>query len=185
MSKRVLSLSAVVASMAAIGMFAALPAYADPNNNTVKKLTKAVTAEGVLDHLEAFQEIADENGGNRASGLPGYKASVDYVVERLEDAGYQPEVQEFTFDYFEENSELIRRAPEPEDLRQRGRLPAQRVRLGYAEGTATGPLYPVGLVLDPSLPNNSNTSGCEALGLRGDARRRRWRSCSAAHAAST
>jgi Peptidase family M28 len=36
-------------------------------NNSVKKLTKAVTAEGVLDHLVAFQEIADDHGGNRAS----------------------------------------------------------------------------------------------------------------------
>jgi hypothetical protein len=67
----------------------------------------------VLEHLEALQEIADENGGNRASGLPGYEASVDYVVEQLEGAGYDPQVQEFTFDYFEENSELIRNSPQP------------------------------------------------------------------------
>jgi hypothetical protein len=90
---------------------AAGPAAAQSNNNSVKKLTKAVTPEGVLDHLEAFQAIADENGGNRASGLPGYRASVDYVVEQLDDAGYDPHVQEFTFAYFEENSKLGAEVP--------------------------------------------------------------------------
>ena len=69
MSARICALSAVAVAIALIG---AGPASAQSNNNTVKKLTKAVTPEGVLEHLEAFQEIADENGGNRAAGLPGY-----------------------------------------------------------------------------------------------------------------
>jgi hypothetical protein len=34
-------------------------------------------------HLEAFQMIADENGGNRASGFQGYGASVQYVLTEL------------------------------------------------------------------------------------------------------
>ena len=29
---------------------------------------------------QAFQMIADENGGNRASGFQGYGASVQYVL---------------------------------------------------------------------------------------------------------
>ena len=69
-------------------------------------------AEGVLDHLGALQKIADANGGNRAAGLPGYRASVDYVVNQLRGAGYDPQVQQFMFDYFEENSKLIRVKPE-------------------------------------------------------------------------
>ena len=40
------------------------------NNNTISKLTECVTADGVTDHLEAFQAIADANGGNRAAGRP-------------------------------------------------------------------------------------------------------------------
>ena len=92
MSKRARALGAATVACALIGASAA---QASPNNNTVKKLTKAVTADGVLDHLEALQAIADANGGNRAAGLPGYEASVDYVVEQLEAAGYDAEVQEF------------------------------------------------------------------------------------------
>ena len=35
------------------------------------------------------------------------------------------------------------------------------------EGTATGTLVPVGLVINPALPPNSNTSGCEAADFAG------------------
>ncbi len=161
MSRRVRAVSAVTAAVALIGAASAAPASASPNNNTVKKLTKAVTAEGVLDHLEAFQAIADENGGNRASGLPGYKESVDYVVEQLRGAGYEPRVQEFTFDYFEENSELIRISPDPKTFVNGTDFLRNTFDTGSPEGSATGSLVPVGLVLDPSLPDNSNSSGCE------------------------
>lgn len=35
-------------------------------------------------NLWNLNRIANENGGNRAFGLPGYKASVDYVLERAQ-----------------------------------------------------------------------------------------------------
>ena len=37
---------------------------------TPKRLTHAVTAEGLRAHLEALQRIADEHDGNRSSGTP-------------------------------------------------------------------------------------------------------------------
>ena len=48
-----------------------------------------ITARRMLKHAEAFQMIADENGGNRASGFQGYGASVQYVLTKLRDAGYR------------------------------------------------------------------------------------------------
>jgi Zn-dependent M28 family amino/carboxypeptidase len=42
----------------------------------------------MLEHLEALQAIADENGGTRSVGTPGYDISVEYVAGVLEDAGY-------------------------------------------------------------------------------------------------
>ena len=122
------------ATAALIGAMTSPPAGADPNNNNARKLTKAVTLDGVLDHLAAFQAIADANGGNRAAGLPGYAESVDYIVERLEAAGYDPIVQEFEFDFFDENSELSADITEPAGVRQRDRLPPQHVRLGHPRG---------------------------------------------------
>ncbi len=55
----------------------------------VQQLAGAVTDSGALEHLQALQKIADENGGNRAAGTPGYNASVDYVVGVLRGAGFE------------------------------------------------------------------------------------------------
>ncbi|MFD9288764.1 M28 family metallopeptidase [Streptomyces sp. NPDC060030] len=47
-------------------------------------------------HLTQFQSIATANGGNRAHGRAGYKASVDYVKAKLDAAGYTTALQQFT-----------------------------------------------------------------------------------------
>ncbi len=75
-----------------------LPPVATPGTTTPSaKLTECVTVGGVREHLNAFQAIATANGGNRASGTPGYDASVDYVVERLEAAGYKVTREQLDF----------------------------------------------------------------------------------------
>ncbi|MEU2344557.1 M28 family metallopeptidase [Streptomyces sp. NPDC013082] len=48
-------------------------------------------------HLTQFQSIATANGGNRAHGRTGYKASVDYVKAKLDAAGYTTALQQFTY----------------------------------------------------------------------------------------
>ncbi|NDU76057.1 M20/M25/M40 family metallo-hydrolase [Actinomadura sp. DSM 109109] len=48
-------------------------------------------------HLTQLQSIATANGGNRAHGRPGFRASLDYVKGRLDAAGYQTSVQSFTY----------------------------------------------------------------------------------------
>ncbi|MFE4450524.1 M28 family metallopeptidase [Streptomyces sp. NPDC056796] len=47
-------------------------------------------------HLTQLQSIATANGGNRAHGRTGYKASVDYVKAKLDAAGYTTALQQFT-----------------------------------------------------------------------------------------
>lgn len=157
----------VAAATAAVTLLAAAPALAGPNNNTVKKLTQAVTPEGVLDHLEALQRIADGNGGDRAAGRPGYRASVDYVVAKLRAAGYDPQVQQFMFDYFEENSKLIRVSPNPRTFVEGSDFLRNAFDSGTPEGTATGPLVPVDLRIPPGPAANSSSSGCEAADFAG------------------
>jgi aminopeptidase S len=51
-----------------------------------------------MEHLQALQNIADEHGGNRAAGTPGYDASVDYVVGVLRDSGFQASTPTFEGD---------------------------------------------------------------------------------------
>ncbi|MFF2812593.1 M28 family metallopeptidase [Streptomyces sp. NPDC058000] len=47
-------------------------------------------------HLDQLQSIADANGGNRAHGQAGYRASVDYIKGKLDAAGFTTAVQEFS-----------------------------------------------------------------------------------------
>lgn len=47
-------------------------------------------------HLAQLQSIAAANGGNRAHGRAGYKASLDYVKAKLDAAGFTTTVQQFT-----------------------------------------------------------------------------------------
>ncbi len=69
-------------------------------NNTSALLQECVTLEGVREHQAALQAIADANGHTRVSGSPGYDQSVDYVVGRLQAAGWQVTTQPFEFQTF-------------------------------------------------------------------------------------
>jgi aminopeptidase Y len=101
---------------AAVGTAAAAsPACDSRTNNTVAKLTECVTVDGVMEHLQAFQSIADANGGTRVAGTAGYDASVDYVSSRLRAAGWQVTLQPFEFQTFINRSRpvLERVSPPP------------------------------------------------------------------------
>ncbi|MFC9335006.1 M20/M25/M40 family metallo-hydrolase [Arthrobacter sp. NPDC057009] len=63
----------------------------------------AFAKRNLMKHLQALQKIADEAGGNRASGTRGYEASARYVEEQLRAAGYKPVRQVFT--YWDEDRE--------------------------------------------------------------------------------
>ncbi|TDT30862.1 peptidase M28-like protein [Naumannella halotolerans] len=75
----------------------------------------AVDREAISDHLETFQQIADENEGNRADGSPGGVASADYIVQVLTEAGYAVEVQEFTTESGSESENIIASTPTGRD----------------------------------------------------------------------
>ncbi|MET0315101.1 MAG: M20/M25/M40 family metallo-hydrolase [Hansschlegelia sp.] len=72
-------------------------------------------ADEIMPHLEALDAIARRNGGNRAAGTSGYRASKDYVKDRLKAAGYAVDVQTFTASLFEERSPAVfeRLSPSP------------------------------------------------------------------------
>ncbi|SDZ52232.1 M20/M25/M40 family metallo-hydrolase [Herbiconiux ginsengi] len=78
----------VVAGVAGFGSSAAFAV--DPDD-----LESRVTVAGITTHLQALQDIADANGGNRAIGTPGYEASGQYIESVLTAAGYTPVRQPF------------------------------------------------------------------------------------------
>ncbi|MEU8519836.1 M28 family metallopeptidase, partial [Streptomyces sp. NPDC048577] len=55
-----------------------------------------IPVANVKQHLADLQSIANANGGNRAHGRTGYKASIDFVKAKLDAAGYTTTVQQFT-----------------------------------------------------------------------------------------
>ncbi|GAA1867508.1 M20/M25/M40 family metallo-hydrolase [Myceligenerans crystallogenes] len=89
----------VLATMGLVlGTTVTAPAVAAPE--VPPSLEDRIRTDGVVRHLEAFQEIADENGGNRSMGTPGYEASGAYVERRLRAAGYETERQYFEVEQF-------------------------------------------------------------------------------------
>jgi Zn-dependent M28 family amino/carboxypeptidase len=128
----------------------------DRTNNTMEKLLECVNVDGVREHQAAFQAIADANAGTRATGTPGYDASVAYVVDTVEAAGYVAELNGFDFT-FVPPATLIQTAPISQEY-ETGAF------TGSGFGTVAGPVIPVELALGdsnwPADPSTS-TSGCE------------------------
>jgi Zn-dependent M28 family amino/carboxypeptidase len=124
-------------------------------NNTYKKLLRCVTLEGVWEHQEAFQAIADANDdpfypGTRAAGTEGYDESAEYVARKLRRAGYKVTLDpvEATFNF-------------PAVLRQLTPVQAEYetgVFTGSGSGTVEGQVIPVDINLTPP---RDTTSGCE------------------------
>ncbi|MFJ5776939.1 M28 family metallopeptidase [Streptomyces sp. NPDC093094] len=84
----------VVAGAALVGLLAgAVPAA------TAEDAVAAapdIPVANVKQHLTDLQSIASANGGNRAHGRTGYRASLDFVKAKLDAAGYTTTVQQFT-----------------------------------------------------------------------------------------
>ena len=133
------------------------------SNDSLAELLECVTINGVRAHQAALQRIADNNGGTRESGSPGFNRSVDYVVRKLRAAGYDADVQPFDFPYFAELSpaEFEQTAPSPTTYV----AGTDFVTMDHSgSGDATAPVT----VVDPVLPPvGGSTSGCEASDFAG------------------
>jgi Zn-dependent M28 family amino/carboxypeptidase len=148
---------AIVAVALLTALLAPNPALAVDDVNT-KRLRDAVTVGGILAHERVFQRIANQNGGTRASGTPGYDASADYVAGRLEAAGYTVTEQEFVFPFYRElvPAELEQVSPTP-TVYETGTFDFS------GSGEVTGQVFTTNDVVippNPTPPPNS-TSGCE------------------------
>src|SRR5215207_808504 len=145
----------VVGSLPAMVM--ATPLVAQTNSSALRD---AVTVTAIRAHQQKLQEIATANGGNRASGSPGYDASARYVEQKLRDAGYQVVVQPFQFPFFEERSksEVARLNPDPKTYAHG----TDFLTLRYSgSGTVEGRVVPTSDIVLPPTSEPSSTSGCE------------------------
>lgn len=131
-----------------------------------KPLRTALTVPNIRLHQAALQAIADANGGERASGSPGFDASAAYVKSTLEAAGYSVTELPFSFPFFEEIS-----PPEFDRV-----LPTALVyvedtdfsTMSYSgSGDETAVVQNVDLVLPPGPVAGTSNSGCEAADFNG------------------
>lgn len=90
------TLTAAVFALAGLLAAGAPAATAAPGAQAAALAAPDIPLASVKAHLTQFQSIATANGGNRAHGRPGYKASIDYVKAKLDAAGFTTTVQQFT-----------------------------------------------------------------------------------------
>lgn len=141
------------------------PAQPDPSgcnsillNNSPLGLPRCMQARNISHHLQMLQDIAMANDGTRAAGLPGYQASVDYVKQTLEQAGYQVDLQAFPFTAFypQGPGELAAVAPTPASYEW-------ETDFTYLSQTEPGDVIGNVVAVDLALgAGNTSTSGCEA-----------------------
>jgi Zn-dependent M28 family amino/carboxypeptidase len=151
------------AATLAAGAFAAPAATGETPDSVAASaaLREAVTPAGVFDHLEALQAISDANGRTRASGTPGYRASRDYVVEKLRAAGYVPSIQAFDFPFYRQlaPSTFTQSAPTQRTFVEN----TDYALMTYSgSGDVAAPVQAVDLNL-----GGTSTSGCEAADFTG------------------
>jgi Zn-dependent M28 family amino/carboxypeptidase len=151
--------AAIVAAAVAVA-----PSTAAVRTDT-SALRDAVTLSGVRAHQLALQQIADANGGTRASGTPGYDASARYVARVLRKAGYSVRQQEFDYEFFVVDSDPVLDPVSP-DLAAYDAGTEIDVMEYSGAGDVTAPVTPVDLVLPPT-PTPSSTSGCEMTDFTG------------------
>ncbi|MFD5099075.1 M28 family metallopeptidase [Streptomyces albidochromogenes] len=90
--------TAAAVALALTGLVAATAptASAAPTAPAAALAAPDIPLANVKAHLTQLQSIATANGGNRAHGRPGYKASLDYVKAKLDAAGFTTSVTTFT-----------------------------------------------------------------------------------------
>jgi aminopeptidase Y len=153
--------------MTVAASIASHPAYATTENGIEtavrkkttlsQKLVEKVTLTGVLRHLAALQQIADDNDGRRLAGTPGFNATARYVHDKLAAAGLDVAYQEFPFWFSEELApptlEVI--SPQPAPLERDDIMSMQYAGSGNVSGTVQA----VDVTIPPS-PMPASTSGC-------------------------
>jgi Zn-dependent M28 family amino/carboxypeptidase len=142
------------------------PASAASNVDT-KELRSAVTVEGIREHLTALQAIADANifegVPTRATGTAGHEASVDYVVEKMEAAGFNVSLQQFEADIFFEQSEAAFERISPNPMTY-PRYDGQNGVWYTADFSGDGDVTAAAVVVDftePTTQPSASSSGCE------------------------
>jgi hypothetical protein len=139
-------------------------------NDTPSKLLPCIQQDDLWKHMQAFEAIAianpspADNHPSRNSGEPGYKASADYVAQKMKDAGYNVTIQQYTFTYFAYIAAptMSEVSPIAHDYGL-----TTEWNSGQSVGTANAELQPAGGIIIPATPTPTSSSGCTAADFSG------------------
>jgi Zn-dependent M28 family amino/carboxypeptidase len=132
------------------------------------EVSNAAASGGAFRHLQALQDIAVANGGNRAAGTAGYDRSAEYVADRLKEAGYLVRFEAFEFPFFEERTAPILAAGAEGERQEAASGSALRTLTNSGSGLVTGRIGAVNLGLELGFaPPPASSSGCEAADFQG------------------
>jgi Zn-dependent M28 family amino/carboxypeptidase len=146
-------------------------ARAEPPDVNSSKLERAVTVDGIVAHQRALQTIANMNGGTRSTETPGYAASVAYVRETMERAGWNVSISQFNMPQWRETAPPVMQQLTPT---AKTYIPGtgaddDSAAVDYITfefsptvNVANAPVVPTNNIVIPSPAANSNTSGCAA-----------------------
>jgi hypothetical protein len=146
------------------------PAECDAQvNDTPGTLLPCIQTDELWNHMKAFQAIADANPGpdghaSRNSGEPGYWASVQYVAQKMQAAGYDVTIQPYKFNYssFVGTPTWSEVSPTARDFTL-----VTEWNPGSSNGMASGAIQPAGGIVIPPTETSSSTSGCTAADFSG------------------
>jgi Zn-dependent M28 family amino/carboxypeptidase len=150
-------------------LFAITPVASADSFDESRKLRRAVTLDGILQHERKLQRIADAHQGNRAAATIGYEASAEYVADRLEEAGYRVRLKPFDFPTWEENATPILEQTSPNQVSYVAGTQADDdnpavdfITFAFASsGDVEAPVVPTNDIVIPSPATDTSTSGCE------------------------
>jgi hypothetical protein len=159
------AIPAVNPALGASSSVAITPAECDAQvNDTPSKLLPCIQKAELWEHMVNFQQIADDNLGldghpSRNSGEPGYWASVQYVMQKMEAAGYTVAIQPYTFVYnsFVGTPTWTQTSPTAHTFEL-----VNEWSPGTSNGSADADILPAGGIVIPPTPTSSSTSGCTA-----------------------
>jgi Zn-dependent M28 family amino/carboxypeptidase len=128
-------------------------------------LREALEVNGVMDQLQALQNIADDNKGTRAAGLPGYDDSVDYVVKTLKKAGWDVKTQPFDFEAFVQDEDTVFEQTAPTATKYKEDKDYNTMEFS-GSGDVTAEVVAVNLTIPPPKAPGAK-SGCKAKDFEG------------------
>jgi Zn-dependent M28 family amino/carboxypeptidase len=161
MRKKTLVIQIAIAAL--VATLVGVPLVSADNGTDSTALRDAVTVAGVRTHQQAFQDIANANGGTRVAGAAGHDASAEYVFDLLDAAGYSVSYQEFPFDFFQELTPATLEQTAPGAVSYT--YGVDFFTMDYSgSGNVTAGVQAVDLLLPPV---GGSTSGCEASDFSG------------------